>query len=108
MKDKDTLLVSYCYQYCTTALDLRRTLRRITAFLDDSRSVCVCVCVCVCVYVYMYVGVHACVYIYVCVCVCVCYNRPNLKVGSTNSSQGIVGAMVTGNVKCLPTVLQVG
>jgi len=31
------------------------------------------------------------------------YKRPNLKVGSTNSNQGIQGEVATGNVKCLLT-----
>jgi len=30
-------------------------------------------------------------------------NRPNLKDGNTNSTQGIKRVVVTGNVKCLPT-----
>jgi hypothetical protein len=29
------------------------------------------------------------------------YNRPILKVGSTNSTQGTLRVMVTGNAKCL-------
>jgi hypothetical protein len=31
------------------------------------------------------------------------YNRPNLKVGNVNSTQGILRVVVAGNVKCLPT-----
>jgi len=32
------------------------------------------------------------------------YNRPNLKDGNTNPTQGIIRVVVTGNVKCLPTI----
>jgi hypothetical protein len=32
------------------------------------------------------------------------YNGPNLKVGNTNSTQGILCEVFTENLKCLPTV----
>ena len=31
------------------------------------------------------------------------YNRPKSQVGNTNSTQGILRVVVTGNIECLPT-----